>query len=182
MSGGLQLAFFLGHILLDARLSALLHQFRASCEGVVLDVDQFFFQPIYFYQLLLGGVSAVYMEDNKEQNYNQQLRLSSQKVVYQDVAREDTANGCAVLASAFLGCFFLFGHRSFRCLFYNFSATRSLALRERGLRACSSASGTMTLLFTGLRGAEVRPKKSACTFPSTLPVFNRFFTNRSSSE
>lgn len=44
--------------------------------------------------------------------------------------------------------------------FYSFSATRNLALRALGLRATSSSSGTITLLFTGRNGAATRPKKS----------------------
>ena len=65
---------------------------------------------------------------------------------------------------------------------YTFSAILSLALRDLGFRSISASSGTITLLLTGRRGAFIRPKKSCSARPSTLPVFMKFLTMRSSNE
>ena len=101
----LQVAFFGGDVFFDFRLPASFQQLRTACQCIVFDVDQFFLQPVNFYQLLLSGVSVVDIEDDKHHDEHNQLALAAEEVSSQNVASDDVLP-CSASSYLFVLLFF----------------------------------------------------------------------------
>ena len=70
-------------------MTASLHQFGTACQSIVFYIYQLFLELVYLYHLLLAGVAVMDIEQNKNHDEDEQLRLTTEKVRSQNVTAYD---------------------------------------------------------------------------------------------